>query len=444
MLSPFTFVKITLVTLSYISEGKVTWRDVLAFVVAKGEVTRNDVAAGLGISKEDASMRLMRLKDWWGMVQTDGKIRGRTFSATEYGIKVSKNPTAKDFEEKEAADVSGNLDNLFPDLAYPDSKPGYGPVALMRLVEVDYQKFVAQELDALPSRIELSSDMIGVEKKYDGWLCQPTGGRLYSRRGIDLSENFVPITKELAHLRGEHLVGELVYWDNKQGKMVETNVTRIAGMDRLEEAARRMKELESTGFFQLIVFDLIAQKGRDITRAAFMDRRKVLEGLIDSEDNRRERITLSPLHDLSDWKRVFQASLMVGGEGIVLKNLKAPYLWRPLGEREPQPSGVQWKLKAKKTDDFVVFGLSKSEKGKLVIRFGQFCKGKLVEVGEVNSLSAENEREIVSLFKDGPFVVEISFQERFPKYPGRLRNPAFSRVRPDKPIESATLPAEYC
>lgn len=431
---------------SYISSTpKVVWRDVLAFVVVKGEVTSGMVAKSLGISLPDACIRLSRLK-MWQMIRDDGKARNKIYTPTEHGINVARNPTSKgpDLEDEETPEVSGNLDSLYPDLAYPDSKPGYGPVALMRLAEVEYQKFVAQDLDALPSRVELSSDMIAVEKKYDGWLVQTTGARLYSRRGIDYTEHFLPISKELAHLRGEHLIAELVYWDHRAGKMVETNVTRIAGMDNPEAAARRIKELEATGFFQLVVFDVIAQKGRDITKTPFEGRRRVLEGLIDSEDNRRERITRSSIHDLSEWKRVFQTSLMVGGEGVVLKNLKAPYFWRPLGEREPMPSGIQWKVKMKKSDDFVVFGFHKGEKGKLILHFGQFCKGQLVEVGEVNSLSAETEREVIGLLEKGPFVVELEFQERFPKFPGRLRNPAFKRARPDKPIESATIPAQYC
>jgi ATP-dependent DNA ligase len=431
------------VTLSYISGGRVSWRDVLAFIVVKGEVTSDLVAKSLGIKSYDAVHRLARLKSWQ-MIRDDGKARNRVYTPTDYGVEVARNPTSKDPEKEEAPEVSGNLEGLYPDLAYPDSKPGYGPVALMRLVEVDYQKFVTEGLDALPSRVELSSDMIAVEKKYDGWLSQVAGGRLYSRRGIDITDNFLPISKELSHLRGDHLVAELVYWDNRAGKMVETNVTRIAGMDNMDEAARRLKELESTGFFQLVVFDVIAQRGRDISKFAFEDRRKTLESLIDSEDNRRERLTLSPIHDLSEWKRIFQTALMLGGEGVVLKNLKAPYFWRPLGEREPKLTGVQWKVKAKKSDDFVVFGFHKSEKGRLVLHFGQFCKGKLVEVGEVNNLSTETERETIGLLEKGPFVVELEYQERFPKYPGRLRNPAFVRTRPDKPIESATLPAQYC
>jgi ATP-dependent DNA ligase len=428
--------------LSYISGGRVSWRDVLAYVVVKGNITSGSVAAGLGLSHPDASIRLRRLKEW-GMVRTDGKARGRAFSATEYGVKVARNPSNTLKNAPEAVkDEPESLGSLYPELGAPALASG--PVALMRVVEVDYPEFERKGLEALPSRVELSEDTVVVEKKYDGWLCQTAGGRLYSRRGIELTENFIPIAKELSGLRGSHLVGELVYWDHRIAKMVETNVTRVAGTESPAEAGRKFRELETSGFFQIVFFDVIAADGEDVSKAPFEKRRKLLERLIDTEDDRRERVTRSSVHDFSEWKRVFQATLSMGGEGVMLKNSQAPYLWNPLGQREPRPSGVQWKVKAKRSDDFIVFGWKKTEKGSVSLRFGQFCRGELIEVGDVNSLSSGTEKEVVALLAKGPFVAEIEFQERFPKHPGRLRNPVFVRVRLDKPIESVTMPEEYC
>lgn len=422
--------------LSFIGTGgRVSWRDVLAFVAAKGDVSASAVAEALNLKHSDACHRLRRLKEW-GMVRAEGGARNRIFSVTDYGLRVARNPSDK--AEKQSVNP-----NLYPELG-DMSGLIEGPVALMRLTEVRYEDFQSKGIAALPSKVRLEEDSISVEKKYDGWLSQCARGRLYSRRGHELTQNFVPLARELADFRAEHLIGELVYWDHTNGKMQEPAVTRIAGTSDPNEAAEKLKELEETGFFQFIVFDLLAHDGRDISKSRFEDRRKILEELIESEDDRRSRVTRSSIYDLSEWSRVFQASLVIGGEGVVLKNLEAPYFWNPIGQREPRPSGVQWKIKAVRSDDFVVFAWRKTDKGRISVRFGQFCRGELVEVGEVNNLSREREKEVVALLERGPFVAEIGFQERFPRYPGRLRNPAFRRIRPDKPIESATMPPEYC
>jgi len=317
-----------------------------------------------------------------------------------------------------------------------------GPVALMRVAEVDYEKFEEEGIDALPSKVELAEDDVACERKFDGWLSQSAGGTLYSRRGKLLSGKLPPIDRELSNFEGEHIIGELVYWDHQTRKMNESNVTRVAGTDNPMEAARKMMELEQHGFFQIVVFDLIAHEGEDISKLPFAKRRSALENLIGTTNDRKERLTLSPVYDFGNWRKVFQAALVEGGEGVVLKNTNAPYLWRSLGEREATPSGTMWKVKAVRSDDFIVFDSFRSEKDKLIVKFGQLWKGELVEVGDMDNFSAENEKEIQKRLKKGPFVMEIAFQERFGKPPCRLRNPRMLRFRSDKPIESVTLPTE--
>jgi hypothetical protein len=104
---------------------------------------------------------------------------------------------------------------------------------------------------------------------------------------------------------------------------------------------------------------------------------------------------------------------------------------------------VQYKLKAIKTDDFIVFDTRRGDRGSLLAVFGQLWKGEIVEVGDVNNFSAEMEQEILTRLRRGPFVVELAFQARFPDPPGRLRSPVFKRIRLDKPMTSVTLPAKY-
>lgn len=411
-------------------DSRVSWRDVLIVVASRESVTSKEVAEALHLSHPDACIRLRRLKEW-GMVRSEGGARNRRFSATDYGMRIAAHPVRQEH-------VSGH--DAYLDLGEVIE----GPVALMRIVEVDYQDFEREEIRALPSRVGLSPEQLSCEAKYDGWLSQTAGGRLYSRRGKEITEKFAPISRIIREFDREHMIGELVYWDRSTGKMNEPDVTRVAGTEDPEEASRKMLELEKKGFFQIVYFDIIGYRGRDISKRPFEERREILEKLVNTVDDRSERITLSPAYPVERWRDVFKAALDMGGEGVVIKNLRAPYFWNPLGQKELRPSGVQWKVKATRSDDFVVFDWKRSQKNKVIIRFGQFCRGELVEVGEVNNLSKEEEEEMIRLLEKGPFVAEIGFQERFPKFPGRLRNPVFLRIRLEKPIESATMPDEFC
>lgn len=416
--------------LSYIGDrdARVTWRDVLKIVVAKKSVTAQDLAKMLSMEGGEVRLRLKRLRDW-GMIRFEGKEERRhIFVPTEYGLKVASNPVEKSQPLEIATDSSDDLSATDYVAQYPmlDGLGGVidGPVALQRLVEIE-------SIDDLPDGFDWA-----VEKKFDGWLCQTADGNLYSRRGKDLTRKFPPLWDHLKRLSGAHLVGELVYWD-PSGKMSEPTVTTVAGTPDPFTAALKLKALP--GFFQYVAFDLIGVGGRDVSKQPFKERRRRLESLVRPS----RHFTLSPIYPFAKWRAAYNEALEEGGEGVVIKNMDAPYFWRELGEREPQPTGVQYKLKAVRSDDFIVFDSYLSEKDKLMVRFGQLWRGELVEVGDMNNFSAEIEQEIRQRLKRGPFVMEILFQERFPKPPGKLRNSRFSRFRDDKPIESVTLPARY-
>jgi hypothetical protein len=422
----------------------IDWVALLAYVDDQKEVTAKEVAAGLGLGhlsttmhrgKErqyhsgpaEATTRLNRLNDW-GMVYKSTPSGGFiTYKITEYGREVLAHP--EKMEEKgmgEEPRQTVAAEDLYPDLGAIGGVVS-GPVALMRLVEID---------DVSQMTRKVSSKDLIAERKFDGWLTQVVGGRIYSRRGMEMTQKFIPIYKVVGGLTDDHIIGELVYW-TPEGKMDHPAVTRVAGTADPEEAYAKLSAMP--GIFQFIAFDVIAHNGKDISKRPFHERRIILEKLIRPS----KHLGLSKLYPFEKWKKAFEEALAEGGEGVVFKNIQAPYIWRKLGEREPQPVGVQYKLKAIKTDDFVVFGSSRGEKGSLLLHFGQFWKGKIVPVGEVNNLSQENEKEALARLKEGPFVVEIAFQERYSKPPGHLRNPRVTRFRDDRGIDSATLPREY-
>lgn len=307
------------------------------------------------------------------------------------------------------------------------ASPGIGPVALMRLTEVKDADEVLKGHDR--------KDIV-VEEKLDGWKAQiiKDGGkaRIYSRRGEEVTDNFPSIAKAMESLPDGTLVeGELVYWD--KGKQDVTKVTSLAGSSA-EKALEKAKGLP--GKMKLHLYDILWYKGRNVADEPFSKRRELLESAVKTSD----AVLLTEQHPFSAWQETMNKAVEKGGEGIVLKLKGAKYQYKPKGEAEPKPKDTMWKYKGGAgkhgSDDYVVYGTTRSKTGKLMAQFGQYHKGKLYAISEIDNFSAENEAEIERRLKKGPFVIEIGFQERVP---GGLRHQKFLRFRDDKKPKDATM-----
>lgn len=310
---------------------------------------------------------------------------------------------------------------------------GTEPVSLMRLVEIDEAGTAVQSMKA---QGHTARDIM-TEPKFNGWLVQIVNGRIWSRRGKELTRKFPDIARHVSRLRGDHLLGELVYWGD-QGYMEEPAVTHVAGTKDPEKAVAKLRAMP--GWFQVALFDIIAEKGRDISDRPTADRRAVLETVAppDSWD-----LALSPVYDFSDWKDVYDQNVCMGGDGVVLKNAFAPYTWRPLGEREARPSGTWWKLKPTSVDDFLVIGTHRGPKGRLIVELAQLHQGKPVFVSDMSNIARKLEPIFERRARKGVFVVEVEYQSRFPDPPGALQHPRLVRIREDKNPRDVTLPDRY-
>lgn len=308
-----------------------------------------------------------------------------------------------------------------------------GPVTLMRLIEIREVEVALEHM----VRLGLGPDDLSAETKWNGWLVQCAGGRLFTRRGKeDITEKFPEIAAAVAPYVPGHLLGELVYV-SPEGLMVPRIVTTIAGTDDPLEVAEKRAALP--GRFEYILFDAIALGGYDVSGLETWERQTALAQTVRASGPLR----ISPVHPFSDWRELYKQALGVGADGVVLKNAHAPYVWRPLGEPEPQPVGSWYKLKPVKSDEFVVYETARGPKGRLLLVFGQHHQGTLVPVGRVDNLARDVEEEVLERIKSGPFVVELKFQDRFPDPPGALQHPRFLYFRDDKDPADAVLPERY-
>jgi len=197
-----------------------------------------------------------------------------------------------------------------------------------------------------------------------------------------------------------------------------------------------MKEMP--GHFDYVVFDVLAADGHDITDQPTSVRRAVLDECFCNSG-----LTLSNPQPLSMLQKVYDEGVAAGADGVVIKNLRAPYLWKPFGQSEVQPVGYWWKLKPAFTDNFVVTGVHYGPKGRLLATLSQYHRGQLVDVSDVGNFAAPVAKEFIQRITKGPFLVEIEYLSRFPDPPGALQHPRFIRFREDQDLDSAQLPAKY-
>ena len=175
------------------------------------------------------------------------------------------------------------------------------------------------------------------EVKWDGYrlLADLDGGvvRLRSRNGLDWTKDFPEIAAALEALpvSSARFDGELVALDS-EGR------SDFAALQRTIEGSAKSS-------LRYLLFDLPALEGVDLTQAALIERKQLLESLI--VQKKSEALAFSA-HVVGHGPEVFAASAKQGLEGIISKRVDSHYIER----RSPE-----WiKVKHPQSDEFLIVG----------------------------------------------------------------------------------------
>lgn len=219
------------------------------------------------------------------------------------------------------------------------------------------------------------------EPKWDGFRCiaVKSGGdvALFAKSGKPLHRFFPEMAAALTALPADHFVldGELCI-------ATGGSLSFDALQNRLHPAESRIRKLAAETPSVLIVFDLLRERGADLSDRPFVERRAALESFLRASPSPSLRLSpqTADVRDARRWLARTGGSL----DGVVAKLVALPY--RP-GERAMR------KVKNIRTADCVVGGFRYGTGSTLVasLLLGLYdTEGRLDHVGFTSALGAED------------------------------------------------------
>ena len=199
-------------------------------------------------------------------------------------------------------------------------------ISLFRPVRV----MLAEKAEGLDDGIESvaeTRESVLSEYKYDGVRIQihkrGEEVRIFTRRLEDVTDAFpdiVSAVRENVHAETCVLDGEAVGYDPETGRPVtfQRFSQRIKRKYDIEELAEEIPAV-------VYLFDALALEGDSLLDDPLRERLSALEGLFDPSEGTLERAHNERVSDPEGTREFYEASLEAGHEGVMLKNLDAPY-----------------------------------------------------------------------------------------------------------------------
>jgi bifunctional non-homologous end joining protein LigD len=208
------------------------------------------------------------------------------------------------------------------------------------------------------------------EIKYDGYRIQARIDgdhvRLLTRKALDWTSRFAPVA---AALKSLGLSSALI-----DGEIVVEDSGGLPSFTLLQadlSAERRDR-------FRYVLFDLLYCEGFDLTKASLLDRKALLQQIVDAAPT--DSIIRFSEHLAGDGPTMFEHACRLGLEGIVSKRADLPYR---------AGRGDQWlKVKAVLRQEFVILGYIPSSVASALVGallLGYFDRGVLHYAGRVGT-----------------------------------------------------------
>ncbi|WP_026969676.1 DNA ligase D [Algoriphagus terrigena] len=278
------------------------------------------------------------------------------------------------------------------------------------------------------------------EIKWDGYrmICNHSdiATTLYSRTGIDYSKTYPDLITSLKQLPKSAIIDGEVVALNKDGK------SNFQWLQHYGE--------EPKGTLTYLVFDLLYVDGHSILHLPLVERKELLETLVEDLPNIRYSD-----HLIGGGKAFFEESKAKGLEGIIGKKADSRY--------HPGVRSEEWvKFKTQESTEAVICGYTHSENrpfGSLILGLHQ--AGELAYAGNCGTgFSITQQKELLSQFAKikqtkSPFPEKINLSGRKPVWlhpvmiaevtfaewtdNKRLRQPVFKALRNDKFPQELTV-----
>ena len=303
--------------------------------------------------------------------------------------------------------------------------------------------FQLPQLATLVDEVPTGSEWL-FEYKYDGYrLLIATGAgaaTAWTRKGKDWSDKFRALVKAAASLPPGCLI---------DGEAVALN-TRGKPDFQLLQSTLKEERGKNLVFY---AFDLLVDRGEDITGLSNIERKERLAALL---ENAPPTIIYGD-HVIGKGEALLKAICEEGGEGVIAKKAAAPYR----GTR----TKTWLKIKCIQRQEFVVVGWTDSDRrmGFRSLLLATREEGKLAYVGKVGTgfdtkmihnlkermLPLETRKAPVEVpradrkgahYIEPQLVAEIAFTEFTSE--GILRHPSFIALREDKPASDVVLETE--
>ena len=254
-----------------------------------------------------------------------------------------------------------------------------------------------KKADDIKDSFERCGKPAAFEYKFDGFRMQihRDGDKiiLYTRRLEDVTKQFPDVVEILKkHIKSKNYIldAEIIGIDVKTKKWLPfQNISqRIKRKHGIESMAKNIPVMVN-------VFDAIQIDGENLIKEPFKKRRKLIEKIIKNVKHKLRAADQLVTDDVAKAEAFYKKSLSVGNEGIMVKNLEAPY--KP-GSR------VGYGVKVKptmETLDLVIVGAEWGEgkRSNWLSSFTVACidgDGELKEIGKVGTGIKEKGEEGVT------------------------------------------------